>query len=99
MTIILKLNLNLKLKTMKFLNEDIIKNRFIAKLKALSRLLKSGSYIVISIDRDSKNKNESVNFQFNVTDSELEFYATSLIEFRKRSILLIENAEKIIKKR
>ena len=82
---------------MKFLNEDIIKCRFIAKLKALSRLLKSGSYIVISIDRDPKKKNESVNFQFNVTDTELEFYAMNLIEFRKRSMELVENATEIIK--
>ncbi len=81
---------------MKLLNEDIIKNRFIAKLKVLSRLIKSGSYIVISIDRNPNNKKESVNFQFNVTDTELEFYAKSLIEFRKRSMSLIEYAKKII---
>ena len=82
---------------MKLLNENIIKNRFIAKLKALSRLLISGKYIVISIDRNPKNKNESVTFQFNVTDTELEFYARSLIEFRKRSMSLLKNTENIIK--
>ena len=81
---------------MKLLSEDIIESRFIAKLKALSRLLRSGSYIVISIDRNPKNKNESVNFQFNVTDTELEFYAQNLIEFRKKSMSLLENAKKII---
>ena len=32
---------------MKLLNEDIIKNRFVAKLKAISRLLITGKYIVI----------------------------------------------------
>jgi len=81
---------------MKLLNEDIIKNRFIAKLKVLSRLLKSKNYIVILIDRNPKNNKESVNFQFNVTDSELEFYAQNLIEFRKSSTSLLENAKKII---
>lgn len=82
---------------MKLLNEDIIKNRFIAKLIALSRLLKSGNYIVISIDRNAKNKNEKVNFQFNVTDTELEFYARNLIEFRRKSMALLEDAEKILR--
>jgi hypothetical protein len=82
---------------MKFINEEIIRSRFIAKLKALSRLLKSGSYIVISIDRNPKSRDESVNFQFNVTDTELEFYAMNLIEFRKSSLSLLENAKKIIK--
>ena len=81
----------------KFLNEDIIKSRFIAKLKVLLRLLISGNYIVISIDRNPKKKNESVNFQFNVTDTELEYYAMNLIRFRRRSASLIEKAKKIIK--
>lgn len=83
---------------MKLLNEDIIKCRFIAKLKALSKLLKSEYYIVILINRDPKNKNESVKFQYNVTDTELEYYAMNLIEFRKRSNLLLENAKRIIEK-
>ena len=83
---------------MKLLNEDIIKCRFIAKLKALSKLLKSENYIVIFINRDPKNENESVNFQFNVTDTELEFYAKNLIEFRKRSNFLLKNAKRIIEK-
>ncbi len=82
---------------MKFLNEDIIKSRFIAKLKVLLRLLVSGNYIVISIDRDPKKKNENVNFQFNVSDKELEYYAMSLVRFRKKSVSIIENARKIIK--
>ena len=82
---------------MKLLSEDIIKNKFIAKLKAILRLLISGKYIVISIDMNPKNKNESVTFQFNVTDTELEFYARSLIEFRRRSITLLEKAKRIIK--
>ena len=82
---------------MKLLNEDIIKNRFIAKLIALSRLLKSGNYIVISIDRNARNKNEKVNFQFNVTDTELEFYARNLIEFRRKSMALLEDAGKILR--
>lgn len=82
---------------MKLLSEDIIKNKFIAKLKAILRLLISGKYIVISIDMYPKNKNESVTFQFNVTDTELEFYARNLIEFRKRSITLLEKAKRIIK--
>jgi len=80
----------------KFLNEDIIKSRFIAKLKVLLRLLISGNYIVISIDRDPKKKNESVNFQFNVSDKELEYYAMSLVRFRKKSVSIIENENKII---
>lgn len=81
---------------MKFLNEDIIKNRFIAKLKALLKLLTSENYIVISIARNPRNKNESVNFQFNVTDTELEFYAKHLIEFRKNSVMIVDNAKKIV---
>lgn len=81
---------------MKLLNEDIIKCRFIAKLKVLLRLLKSGNYIVILIDGDPESKMESVNFQFNVTDTELEYYAMNLIEFRKRSSLLVDNAKRII---
>ena len=47
---------------MKLLSEDIIKNKFIAKLKAILRLLISEKYIVISIDMNPKNKNESVTF-------------------------------------
>ena len=82
---------------MKFLNEDIIKSRFIAKLKVLLRLLVSGNYIVISINRDPKKKNENVNFQFNVSDKELEYYAMSLVRFRRRSASLIKKARKIIK--
>ena len=81
---------------MKFLNEDIIKSRFIAKLKVLLRLLVSGNYIVISIDRDPKEKKENVNFQFNVSDKDLEYYALNLIRFRKKSVSIIENAKKII---
>ncbi len=81
---------------MKLLNEDIIKCRFTAKIKVLIRLIRSGNYIVISIDRDPKKKNENVNFQFNVTDTELEYYAMSLIRFRKKSVSIIENARKII---
>ena len=82
---------------MKFLNEDIIKSRFISKLKVLLRLLVSGNYIVISIDRDPKEKKENVNFQFNVSDKELEYYAMNLIRFRRRSVSLLEKARKIIK--
>lgn len=82
---------------MKLLNEVIIKNKFIAKLRVLFKLMKSGNYIVILIDRNPKKTNESVTFQFNMTDTELEFYAKNLIEFRKRSMSLIEKAEKIIK--
>ena len=82
---------------MRLLNEDIIKSRFIAKLKVMLRLLISGNYIVISIDRDPKKKNENVNFQFNVTDTELEYYAMSLVRFRKRSVSILDNARKIIK--
>ena len=38
-----------------------------------------------------------MNFQFNVTDTELEFYVMSLIEFRKKSNILIEDAKKIMR--
>ena len=81
---------------MKLKSEVVIKNKFIAKIKVLMRLLKSRNYIVISIDRNPKSNKESVNFQFNVSDSELEFYAQNLIEFRKSSTTLLENAKKII---
>ncbi len=81
----LKIISKIKIDSMNFLNEYIIKNRFIAKIKALIKLLKSGTYIVITIDRNSKNNIENMNFQFNVTDTELEFYVMSLIEFRKKS--------------
>ena len=93
----LKIIYKIKIDSMNFLNEYIIKNRFIAKIKALIKLLKSGTYIVITIDRNSKNNIENMNFQFNVTDTELEFYVMSLIEFRKKSNILIEDAKKIMR--
>lgn len=93
----LKIISKIKIDSMNFLNEYIIKNRFIAKIKALLKFLKSGTYIVITIDRNSKNNIENMNFQFNVTDTELEFYVLSLIEFRKKSNLLIEDAKKIMR--
>jgi len=93
----LKIISKIKIDSMNFLNEYIIKNRFIAKIKALIKLLKSGTYIVITIDRNSKNNIENMNFQFNVTDTELEFYVLSLIEFRKKSNLLVEDAKKILR--
>ena len=93
----LKIISKIKIDSMNFLNEYIIKNRFIAKIKALIKLLKSGTYIVITIDRNSKNNIENMNFQFNVTDTELEFYLLSLIEFRKKSNILIEDAKKIMR--
>jgi len=93
----LKIISKIKIDSMNFLNEYIIKNRFIAKIKALIKLLKSGTYIVITIDRNSKNNIENMNFQFNVTDTELEFYTLSLIEFRKKSSMLIEDAKKIMR--
>lgn len=93
----LKIISKIKIDSMNFLNEYIIKNRFIAKIKALIKLLKSGTYIVITIDRNSKNNIENMNFQFNVTDTELEFYVMSLIEFRKKSNILIEDAKKIMR--
>lgn len=93
----LKIISKIKIDPMNFLNEYIIKNRFIAKIKALIKLLKSGTYIVITIDRNSKSNNENMNFQFNVTDTELEFYVLSLIEFRKKSNILIEDAKKIMR--
>jgi len=93
----LKIISKIKIDPMNFLNEYIIKNRFIAKIKALIKLLKSGTYIVITIDRNSKNNIENMNFQFNVTDTELEFYVLSLIEFRKKSNILIEDAKKIMR--
>ena len=93
----LKIISKIKIDSMNFLNEYIIKNRFIAKIKALIKLLKSGTYIVITIDRNSKSNIENMNFQFNVTDTELEFYLLSLIEFRKKSNILIEDAKKIMR--
>lgn len=82
---------------MKLLNEDVIKNKFVAKLKVLLQLLKSGRYIVISIDRNLISNKENVNFQFNVSDKELEFYVKNLVEFRKRSNMLVKNARDILK--
>lgn len=93
----LKIISKIKIDSMNFLNEYIIKNRFIAKIKALIKLMKSGTYIVITIDRNSKSNIENMNFQFNVTDIELEFYVLSLIEFRKKSNMLIEDAKKIMR--
>jgi len=93
----LKIISKIKIDSMNFMNEYIIKNRFIAKIKALIKLLKSGTYIVITIDRNSKSNIENMNFQFNVTDTELEFYLLSLIEFRKKSNILIEDAKKIMR--
>ena len=93
----LKIISKIKIDSMNFLNEYIIKNRFIAKIKALLKLLKSGTYIVITIDRNSKSNIENMNFQFNVTDSELEIYTLSLLEFRKKSNILIEDAKKIMR--
>lgn len=81
---------------MKFSNEEIIKCSFTAKVKVLIRLLRSGNYIVISIDRDPKKEKENVNFQYNVTDTELEFYSKNLIEFKRKSESLLESAKRII---